>query len=51
MGREFAETVAGVDRAISEGAEDRATDVVRRLTGRPPHDFRTVVARESTGLG
>ncbi|MET7691490.1 NAD(P)H-binding protein [Streptomyces sp. NPDC005483] len=51
VGREFAELLAGLDRAIAEGAEDRTTDVVRRLTGRPPHDFRTVVARESTDLG
>ncbi|WP_406494647.1 MULTISPECIES: hypothetical protein [Streptomyces] len=47
----FAEMLAGMDRAIAEGAEDRTTEVVRRLAGRPPHDFRTVVARESTGLG
>ncbi len=39
-----------MDRAIAEGAEDRTTDVVRRVTGRPPHDFRTVVARELTSL-
>ncbi|MEU9169470.1 NAD(P)H-binding protein [Streptomyces sp. NPDC048420] len=51
MGREFAELLAGMDRAIAEGAEDRTTDVVRRVTGRPPHDFRTVVARELADLG
>ncbi|MFF0018407.1 NAD(P)H-binding protein [Streptomyces sp. NPDC005374] len=50
VGPEFAELLAGMDRAIAEGAEDRTTDVVRHLTGRPPHDFRTVVARESTDL-
>jgi len=37
-----------MNRAIAEGPEDRTTDEVRRLTGRPPHDFRTVVAQEST---
>lgn len=51
VGREFAEMLAGMDRAIAEGAEDRTAEVVRRLTGRPPHDFRAVVALESTGLG
>jgi uncharacterized protein YbjT (DUF2867 family) len=50
VGREFAELLAGMDRAIAEGAEDRTTDVVRRVTGRPPHDFRTVAARELTSL-
>jgi hypothetical protein len=35
-----------MDRAIAQGAEDRTTDTVQRLTGRPPHDFRTVAERE-----
>ncbi|UQW99495.1 NAD(P)H-binding protein [Streptomyces sp. RerS4] len=43
---EFATMLAAMDRAISEGTEDRTTDTVRRLTGRPPNDFRTVAARE-----
>ncbi|MFF7645250.1 hypothetical protein [Streptomyces canus] len=51
VGREFVEMPAGMDRAVAEGAGDRTTDVVRRRTGRPPHDFSTVVARESAGLG
>ncbi|MEU5893094.1 hypothetical protein ABZ835_40615 [Streptomyces sp. NPDC047461] len=42
---------SGMDRAIAESAEERTSDLFRRLTGRPPHDFRTVVARESAGLG
>ncbi|CAL9658078.1 NAD(P)H azoreductase [Streptomyces sp. enrichment culture] len=42
----FAALLAGMDRAIAEGAEDRVTDTVRRVTGRPPHDLRTVVERE-----
>ncbi|GGV02116.1 hypothetical protein GCM10010211_81840 [Streptomyces albospinus] len=46
MPREFAEMPAGMDRAIAEGAEDRTTDAVQRLTGRPPNDFRTVAERE-----
>ncbi|MEV5884449.1 NAD(P)H-binding protein [Streptomyces sp. NPDC052020] len=43
MPREFATVLAGLDRAIAEGAEDRVTDTVQRLTGRPPRDFRTHV--------
>ncbi|MFF8833137.1 NAD(P)H-binding protein [Streptomyces sp. NPDC015131] len=46
MPGEFAEMLAGMDRAIAEGAEDRLTDTVQRLTGRPPHAFRAVFARE-----
>ncbi|CQR64658.1 NAD(P)H-binding protein [Streptomyces leeuwenhoekii] len=45
MPREFAAVLAGLDRAIAEGAEDRVTDTVQRLTGRPPRDFRTHVER------
>lgn len=43
---EFAAMLAGMDRAIAEGAEDRVTDTVQRLTGRPPRGFREVVLRE-----
>ncbi|GAA1892637.1 NAD(P)H-binding protein [Streptantibioticus ferralitis] len=43
---EFAAMLAGMDRAIAEGAEDRTTDTVQRLTGRPPHSFRTFAERE-----
>lgn len=42
----FAELLAGLDRTIAEGAEDRVTDTVLRITGRPPGDFDTFVARE-----
>ncbi|MEU3053160.1 NAD(P)H-binding protein [Streptomyces griseus] len=42
----FAELLAGLDRAIAEGAEDRVTDTVLRVTGRPPGDFDTFVGRE-----
>ncbi|MFI9046838.1 NAD(P)H-binding protein [Streptomyces sp. NPDC053427] len=44
--REFATMLADMDSAIAEGAEDRTTDTVRRLTGRPPHSFRVVAERE-----
>ncbi|MEU7483837.1 NmrA family NAD(P)-binding protein [Streptomyces sp. NPDC042319] len=43
---EFAALLAGLDRAIAEGAEDRTTDTVLRVTGRPPHGFREVAERE-----
>ncbi|MFI9580652.1 NAD(P)H-binding protein [Streptomyces sp. NPDC052236] len=37
---EFAALLAGLDHAISQGAEDRVTDTVERLTGRPARSFR-----------
>jgi uncharacterized protein YbjT (DUF2867 family) len=37
---EFAAMLAGLDRAIAEGSEDRVTDAVQRLTGRPARTFR-----------
>ncbi|MFI6006879.1 NAD(P)H-binding protein [Streptomyces sp. NPDC051366] len=43
---EFAAMLAGMDRAIAEGAEDRTTDTVQRLTGRPANGFRAVADRE-----
>jgi uncharacterized protein YbjT (DUF2867 family) len=43
---EFAAMLAGMDRAIAGGAEDRITDTVQRLTGRPPRAFRAVLERE-----
>lgn len=51
MPPEFAAVLAGMDRAIAEGAEDRVTDTVQRLTGRPPHGFRAVAERELTRAG
>jgi uncharacterized protein YbjT (DUF2867 family) len=48
---EFAALLAGMDRAIAEGAEDRTTDTVRRITGRPPNSLRTVLARELAPVG
>ncbi|MFG2395706.1 NAD(P)H-binding protein [Streptomyces lydicus] len=46
MPPEFATMLADMDRAIAGGAEDRITDSVQRVTGRPPHGFRTVAERE-----
>ncbi|WP_344569139.1 NAD(P)H-binding protein [Streptomyces axinellae] len=46
---DFAELLAGMDRAIAEGAEDRTTDTVQRVTGRPPRGFRALAERELSG--
>ncbi|MFE9643952.1 NAD(P)H-binding protein [Streptomyces sp. NPDC006365] len=46
MPAEFAAMLAGMDHAIAEGAEDRTTDTVQRLTGRPPRSFRAFAERE-----
>ncbi|MEV8124536.1 NmrA family NAD(P)-binding protein [Streptomyces sp. NPDC085944] len=43
--REFAAMLAGLDRAIADGAEDRVTDTVRRVTGRLPGTFRALLER------
>ncbi|WP_210583811.1 NAD(P)H-binding protein [Streptomyces sp. GESEQ-35] len=40
MPAEFAVFLAGLDSAIADGAEDRTTDTVQRITGRPPRTFR-----------
>ncbi|MEU2790032.1 NAD(P)H-binding protein [Streptomyces sp. NPDC007100] len=37
---DFAALLAGLDRSVAEGAEDRVTDTVERVTGRPPRGFR-----------
>jgi uncharacterized protein YbjT (DUF2867 family) len=47
---EFAAMLAGMDQSIAEGAEDRTTDTVQRLTGRPPSSFRAFAERESGRL-
>ncbi|MEU0195796.1 NAD(P)H-binding protein [Streptomyces afghaniensis] len=46
---EFAAMLAGMDRAIAGGAEDRVTDTVQRLTDRPPQTFRAFLERETRG--
>jgi uncharacterized protein YbjT (DUF2867 family) len=38
--QEFAAMLAGMDRAIAEGSEDRVTGAVQHLTGRPARTFR-----------
>lgn len=46
---EFATMLARMDRAIAGGAEDRTSDSVERITGRPPGTLRAFVARELGG--
>ncbi|MYX94289.1 NmrA family NAD(P)-binding protein, partial [Streptomyces sp. SID486] len=41
---EFAAMLAGMDRDIAAGAEDRVTDTVRAVTGRPPRSLRAHLA-------
>lgn len=36
---EYATMLAGLDRAIAAGAEARTTDIVEKVTGRPPMSF------------
>ncbi|MFF9364999.1 NmrA family NAD(P)-binding protein [Streptomyces griseoluteus] len=43
---EFAAMLAGMDRAIAGGAEDRITDTVQCLTGRPPRTFQALLETE-----
>ncbi len=43
---EFAKALATMDVAISGGAEDRVTDNVERVTGRPARRFSTFAATE-----
>ncbi len=39
MPRRYASVLAGMDDAIAHGAEDRTTDEVERMTGRPANDI------------
>ncbi|WP_338678382.1 hypothetical protein V1460_07495 [Streptomyces sp. SCSIO 30461] len=43
MPLEFAEMLAAMDRDIAEGAEDRVSDTVERVTGRPARSFRALL--------
>ncbi len=42
---EFAKVLAAMDADIRGGAEDRVTDTVNAVTGRPAHGFRTFVVQ------
>ncbi|MFI0482214.1 NmrA family NAD(P)-binding protein [Actinomadura sp. 9N215] len=44
---EYAAMLAGMNRAIAEGAEDRVTGTVQRITGRPPRSFRAHLDEET----
>ncbi|MFE3588488.1 ergot alkaloid biosynthesis protein [Streptomyces niveus] len=46
MPAEYAAMLAGMDRSIAEGTEDRTTDTVERVTGRPAGTFRAFAERE-----
>ncbi|WP_411977452.1 hypothetical protein [Streptomyces decoyicus] len=48
---QFAALLAGLDRAIADGAEDRVTDTVERLTGRPPRSFRAFAEEHGHAVG
>lgn len=43
---EFASILAHMDRTIAEGAEDRTTTIVQRITGRPAGAFRDLCEKE-----
>jgi uncharacterized protein YbjT (DUF2867 family) len=43
---EFADVLAAMDVAISDGGEDRVTDTVERITGRPAVSFSAFAATE-----
>jgi uncharacterized protein YbjT (DUF2867 family) len=43
---EFAQVLAAMDVAISAGAEDRVTDTVERVTGRPARNFGIFASEE-----
>ncbi|WP_017569242.1 Rossmann-fold NAD(P)-binding domain-containing protein [Nocardiopsis halotolerans] len=44
MPREYAAMLANLDLVIAEGAEDRVTPVVERITGLPPRSFAAFAA-------
>ncbi|WP_328461629.1 NAD(P)H-binding protein [Streptomyces sp. NBC_00448] len=49
MPLEFATMLAQMDRAIAEGAENRVTDTVRRVTGGPARGFRELLGASPAG--
>lgn len=48
---EFAAVLAGLDTDIRHGSEDRVTDTVERVTGRPARSFREFVRVERVVTG
>lgn len=47
MPAEYAELLVALDVAIRDGAEDRVTDTVLRVTGRPPRTFAAFLRKRS----
>jgi len=45
LSKSYAEVLAGMDAQIAMGSEDRVTDAVIRLTGKPPRDFASFVSQ------
>lgn len=43
LNKSYAKLLAAMDTAIAAGGEDRLTDAVVELTGKPPHDFTSFV--------
>jgi hypothetical protein len=48
MPERYADLLVSLDAAIRDGAEDRVTDTVERVTGRPPRSFEAF-ARQRCG--
>lgn len=44
--RQYAAVLAGMDDAIAHGGEDRTTDEIHRMTGRPPNDFQSFLTAQ-----
>lgn len=51
MPGEFAALLAGLDRAIADGAEDRTTGTVEAVTGRAPRSFADYAAAHAGAFG
>lgn len=50
MPQAFAAMLAGLDADIGTGSEDRLTDTVERVTGRPPRSFQAFAERVSSSV-
>ena len=50
MPESYADLLVGLDAAIRDGAEDRVTDTVERVTGRPPRSLEAFARANSAAL-
>jgi uncharacterized protein YbjT (DUF2867 family) len=50
MPERYADLLVGLDAAIRAGAEDRVTDTVERVTGRPPRSFEAFARANAAAL-